>query len=536
MLIFAHNNKERLYLEVGLPQASIMRKRVIWIIITALISAYGLLSWVQYEYYGRVLSLRKETMRIQMKDAMSSVAQELQVRELIRYLNRGLLRENDRFADSEFLPSSVADFDIWTRTKLDTLAVEKAIDSNRFYLKVPQQGDACRFDYRPSDWLVHAYFSDLHLLDRHILKFVYDSYARDSIPQMVNIRLLKSLIREHLDSKELCGPYQMALYDSEGNLLYEYRPPVMDMGRSWEEQNTITQHLFVPTDGTNEGRPFMKISMDIAPTKAEVMRLAFPSLVSTVIVLILGFSALGVLLKHMSFSSQRTSFINNMTHELKTPVSTILLSTRSLGQNLSGSGGMNPKVQEALSIIGLETQRMKFLIDKVLQFSLLDGESGKFPVDFLDVNELLLPVAEIYTFHAQQRGGDLILDLDAINTWVRGNSIHLSNVFFNLLDNAVKYSKPGEPLQLAIRTKDEDGMICITIEDNGIGMEKKELKRVFDRFYRVSSGNKYEVRGFGLGLAYVTSVIRQCGGTINAESTLGVGTKMIIHLPASEME
>ena len=100
-----------------------MRKRVIWIIITALISAYGLLSWVQYEYYGRVLSLRKETMRSQMKDAMSSVAQELQVRELIRYLNHGLQRENDRFVDSEFLPTSVADFDIWTRTKLDTLAV-----------------------------------------------------------------------------------------------------------------------------------------------------------------------------------------------------------------------------------------------------------------------------------------------------------------------------------------------------------------------------------------------------------------------------
>jgi len=513
-----------------------MRKRVIWIIITALISAYGLLSWVQYEYYGRVLSLRKETMRSQMKDAMSSVAQELQVRELIRYLNHGLQRENDRFVDSEFLPTSVADFDIWTRTKLDTLAVEKTIESNPIYTKIPQTGDACRFDYRPSDWLIHAYFANLHSLDRHILKFVYDSYTRDSIPQMVNIRLLKSLIREKLDSKNLCGPYQMSLYDSEGNLLYEYRPPMADPGKSWEDKNTITQYLFVPTDGSNEDRPYMKLSMDIAPTKAEVMRLAFPSLVSTVIVLILGFSALGVLLKHMSFASQRTSFINNMTHELKTPVSTILLSTRSLGQNLSESGGANPKVQAALSIIGLETQRMKFLIDKVLQFSLLDGQSGKFPLEQLDVNELLLPVAEIYTFHAQQRGGDLLLDLDAINTWVRGNSIHLSNVFFNLLDNAVKYSKPGQPLQLAIRTKDEEGMICIIVEDNGIGMEKKELKRVFDRFYRVSSGNKYEVRGFGLGLAYVTSVIRQCGGTITAESTLGVGTKMIIRLPASAME
>ena len=128
------------------------------------------------------------------------------------------------------------------------------------------------------------------------------------------------------------------------------------------------------------------------------------------------------------------------------------------------------------------------------------------------------------------------LDLDALNTWVQGNHIHLSNVFFNLLDNAVKYSRPDVPLHLAIRTADEDGKIRITIEDNGIGMEKRELKRIFDRFYRVTSGKRHDVRGFGLGLAYVTSVINQCGGTIIAESELGVGTKMIIRLPASEPE
>jgi hypothetical protein len=225
-----------------------------------------------------------------------------------------------------------------------------------------------------------------------------------------------------------------------------------------------------------------------------------------------------------------------MTHELKTPVSTILLSSQSLGQSLAERGDLTPRAQSALDIIGLEAQRMKFLIDKVLQFSLLDGASGRFSLEPLDVNELLLPVAEIYTFHAQQRGGDLELDLDALNTWVQGNQIHLSNVFFNLLDNAVKYSRPDVPLHLAIRTADEDGKIRITIEDNGIGMEKRELKRIFDRFYRVTSGKRHDVRGFGLGLAYVTSVINQCGGTIIAESELGVGTKMIIRLPASEPE
>ena len=505
-------------------------------IVMALVLAYGLLSWVQYEYYGRVLDLRTEAIRGQMKEAMSEVAEELQVRELIRYLNRGLQRENDRFKDGVFLPTDVAEFDIWTRTKIDTQMVRSALNRDDIYLKMPRSGGANRIDYRPSDRLVHSYFSNLHSLDRYILKYLYDSYDKDSIPQMVNVRLLKSLIREHLDSKDLCGPYQMSLYDYRGRTLYEYIPPSMARGKRWEERNTVVQYLFVPTDGSETDRPYMKVTIDATPTKSEVMRLALPSFISTLIVLILGFSALGVLIRHMNFSTQRSSFINNMTHELKTPVSTILLSSQSLGRTLAEQGELPQRAQSALEIIALEAQRMKFLIDKVLQFSLLDGASGKFALEPLDVNELLLPVAEIYTFHAQQRGGDLELDLNALNTWVKGSQIHLSNVFFNLLDNAVKYSKSDSPLQLAIRTKDEEGMIRITIEDNGIGMEKRELKRVFDRFYRVTSGKRHDVRGFGLGLAYVTSVINQCGGTISAESDLGKGTKMIIHLPTSDSE
>jgi len=514
-----------------------MRKRVIWIIIIALISAYGLLSWVQYEYYSRVLSLRKEEMRDQMKDALSTVAQEIQVRELVRYLNRGLNANGGRFDDSEFLPSSIADFDIWRRSKLDTMAVRRALDTDRVYLKVPSTGASTSRLYRPSDRLVHAYFSNLHSLDKYILQFLYDSYNRDSIPQIIDTHLLRSLVREHLDSKDLCDPFRLSIYDSDDRLVYEYRPPSMDQRLGWEEENTVQQYLFVPTGGSHADRPYMKVSLNIAPTKAEVMRLALPSLVSTIIVLVLGFSALAILLNHMSFAAQRTSFINNMTHELKTPVSTIVLSAQSLGRNFSpDQDAPNPRARDAISVISLEAQRMKFLIDKVLQFSLLDGHAGKFVLEPLDINELLLPVAEIYTFHAQQRGGDLALELNALNTWVRGSQIHLSNVFFNLLDNAVKYSKTDEPLQLAISTYDDGNELVITIQDNGIGMDKKELRRIFDRFYRISSGKRHDVRGFGLGLAYVTSVIRQCGGRISAESELGVGSRMIIRLPASETD
>ena len=270
-----------------------MRKRVIWIIVMALVSAYGLLSWVQYEYYGRVLELRTEGIRNQMKEAMGEVAEELQVRELIRYLNKGLNRKNDRFEDSEFLPTSVASFDIWTRTKLDTQSVRRALDRENIYLKMSHKGNTSRVDYRPSDRLVHAYFANVHALDRYILKYLYDSYNKDSIPQMVNVRLLKSLIREHLDNKDLCGPYMMSLHDYQGRTLYEYIPPTMVNAKRWEERNTVVQYLFVPTDGAETDRPYMKVTLDVTPTKSEVLRLALPSFISTIIVLVLGFSASG---------------------------------------------------------------------------------------------------------------------------------------------------------------------------------------------------------------------------------------------------
>ena len=336
-----------------------MKKRVIWIVVLALVSAYTLLTWVQYQYYDRVLTQRKETIRGLMKEALSDVAEELQVRELVRKLNKGANSLGDFLSDSLSNPSSVAPFDIWVRTLADTLAVERAIAENQVKIRVPNTGDKSRVDYRPSKALILAYFTQLHALDKYILKYVYDTYMPDSTSQMVNVYLLRSLIRERLDSKDLCVDYQMALYDYDGRVVYEYRPPGVMRGE-WENENTVTQHLFVPRDGSTERRPYMRVSLDLAPTRAEVFRLALPSFISTIIVLLLGFSALAVLLKYVSFASQRTSFVNNMTHELKTPVSSIVLSTKLLEESASPTTTL-PKQRQLMSIISLEAQRLKFL-------------------------------------------------------------------------------------------------------------------------------------------------------------------------------
>ena len=144
---------------------------------------------------------------------------------------------------------------------------------------------------------------------------------------------------------------------------------------------------------------------------------------------------------------------------------------------------------------------------------------------------MLTGVVNTFALKVEKNGGTIVTHLDATRPIVMGDEMHITNVVFNLLDNAVKYKRDDEPLRLTIRTWNEAGKFCLSIQDNGIGIKKDNLKRVFDRFYRVHTGNVHDVKGFGLGLAYVKKVIQDHRGSIRAESELGVGTKFIIVLP-----
>ena len=149
----------------------------------------------------------------------------------------------------------------------------------------------------------------------------------------------------------------------------------------------------------------------------------------------------------------------------------------------------------------------------------------------LDVNELVNGVVNTFALKVEKNGGTIVSHLEATDPLIFADEMHITNVVFNLMDNAVKYKRADEPLCLTIHTWNEPGKICLSVQDNGIGIKKENLKRVFDRFYRVHTGNRHDVKGFGLGLAYVKKVIQDHRGTIRAESELGVGTKFIIVLP-----
>ena len=192
-------------------------------------------------------------------------------------------------------------------------------------------------------------------------------------------------------------------------------------------------------------------------------------------------------------------------------------------------------MQKVSTVITDETKRLRFQVEKVLQMSMFDRQKASLRIEEVDANVIIYNVVNTFKLKVEQYGGSLTANLDAMDAIVNVDEMHFTNVIFNLLDNAVKYRSDERPLNLTVTTSDQsDENLKITIADNGIGIRKDDLKKIFEKFYRVSTGNRHDVKGFGLGLAYVHKLINDMGGSISVESEYNSGTKFIIILPLSK--
>ena len=179
-----------------------------------------------------------------------------------------------------------------------------------------------------------------------------------------------------------------------------------------------------------------------------------------------------------------------------------------------------------------ETKRLRFQVEKVLQMSMFDRKAATFKRKEVEVNALIHDTVNTFRLKVEASGGQIEAHLDAIDDVVFVDEMHFTNVIFNLLDNAVKYKAEDRPPHLIVSTNNpNDEKLEITIQDNGIGIRRDNLKKIFEKFYRVHTGNRHDVKGFGLGLAYVHNVVKALGGSIHAESEFGKGTKFIINIP-----
>jgi two-component system phosphate regulon sensor histidine kinase PhoR len=250
----------------------------------------------------------------------------------------------------------------------------------------------------------------------------------------------------------------------------------------------------------------------------------------TIIITTAFFLTIRTLLKQKKLSEIKSDFINNMTHEFKTPLATISLAVDAL-KNEKVSGDKD-KTNYFTGIIKEENKRMNKQVETILQAALLDKQEVQLNLKKLSAHALIKSALNNIALPVEDKGGKVDANLDAQKDVIMADEVHFTNIINNLLDNSVKYSKGNPHIQLY--TSNQGNALRIKIEDNGIGMNKETLNRIFEKFYRAHTGNIHDVKGFGLGLSYVKTMVDAHHGTIRPESTLGKGSSFIITIPLAK--
>ncbi len=307
-----------------------------------------------------------------------------------------------------------------------------------------------------------------------------------------------------------------AYQDSANNLLY-FIPLIPESGSNLE--NLVPQEqlvIIVPHQNTI--------------VLKEITWFIIGSIVFTLIIIAAFFLTLRTLLIQKKLGEIKSDFINNMTHEFKTPLATISLAVDALkNEKVVGD---KEKTSYFTGIIKEENKRMNKQVETILQAALLDKQEVQLNLKRFSANELIKNAVNNISLPINERGGKLEINLDAAKDMVMADDVHFTNFVNNLLDNALKYSKEVPLIKLT--TSNPGNLLRIKIEDNGIGMSKETVSRIFEKFYRAHTGNVHNVKGFGLGLSYVKTMVEAHKGTIKVESTLGKGSCFIISFPLAK--
>jgi two-component system phosphate regulon sensor histidine kinase PhoR len=250
-------------------------------------------------------------------------------------------------------------------------------------------------------------------------------------------------------------------------------------------------------------------------------------------VVVLGFSlTVYIIFRQKKLSEIKNDFVSNMTHELKTPISTISLASQMLNDKSIPVQSKN--LDNISRIIGDESKRLGYQVEKVLQMAIFDRGRIRLKKKMTDINELVHNVIANFDLQVRKREGTLTGECGAEDALLEVDPVHFTNVISNLVDNAIKYSR--EAPQISIRTLNRNGQLVIRVADRGIGIRKEDQKRIFEKFYRVPTGNVHNVKGFGLGLSYVKKIVEEHRGTVRLKSEFEKGTEFEISIPVNHKQ
>ncbi len=356
------------------------------------------------------------------------------------------------------------------------------------------------------------------------------------LSERINIKKLSSSLRKHLIRRDIDTDYYYGVYSnsSEAFIILDDNYVVVEEGSQFTD-TPINRGLLSSPYSINLFETENKVPGVLYIDFPNRNRLVFKdswltilgSVVFTAIILFCFSYTIHVIFKQKKISEMRTDFINNMTHEFKTPIATINLAADSITSPMVASEPT--KISRFANIIKQENGRMLSQVEKVLQMALLEKKDYKLRISAVNLHETILRAVENANLQVEQKGGQVHTKFAASDPVIMADQTHISNIINNLLDNANKYS-PEKP-NIRVVTENFDAGVQISVEDKGIGMTKDQRKHIFDKFYRVHTGNRHDVKGFGLGLSYVKAMVLAHGGTIDVQSETGIGSSFILKLP-----
>lgn len=510
-----------------------MKKSTIWILGIVMGFSFLSLLYLQISYIEEMVKMRNEQFDESVKRALMAASKDVESAEVERWLREDISEaekqaweqtQGDGVVKTRRFTMTSPDGTIHQSIELKTFSksreVPRAMISRKHGTKtIPQTSRS------QAELIKNRYLYQRALMDDVVWRMIYRASDRP-LEDRVNFKNLDQYLKSAFIDNGIDNlDYHFRVIDGDGKEVYRCADYVDD-----GSEDAYSQPLFL-----NDPPARMSVMKIHFPGKQNYIfssvTFMIPSIIFTIVLLVTFVFTIYIIFRQKKLTEMKNDFINNMTHEFKTPISTISLAAQMLNDP---SVGKSPAMFQHISgVINDETKRLRFQVEKVLQMSMFDKQKATLKMKETDANELIAGVVKTFMLKVERFGGTLESELEAEDPIVFVDEMHITNVVFNLLDNAVKYKNPDPDVQLKlkVRTWNEGDKLMISIEDNGIGIKKENIKKIFEKFYRVHTGNLHDVKGFGLGLAYVKKIVVDHKGSIRAESELGQGTKFIIALP-----
>ena len=354
------------------------------------------------------------------------------------------------------------------------------------------------------------------------------NYFAVAINDTVHPYLLEALLKKEFQRRSIQEDFEYGIYDCfTDSIVYGNYVARDTLGSDSLPHSRL---LKLDKDGHYFGVYFPNRHSALwEPAAASLSTWFYPATV-VLIVFIFFMYSVWVILRQKRLGEMKTDFIGNMTHELKTPISTIALSSQVLSDPAIAQEP--ERLQNYARIIRMENERLRTQVERVLQLATLEKENLHIAREPVDMHRVIQQAEGSFLLMLQERQGTMALQLEASPSTVMGDPLHLQNVIFNLLDNALKYS--DGPPRITVRSRNEGQQLLIDVSDQGIGIKREHQKHLFERFFRVPTGNVHNVKGFGLGLHYVREILRAHNGSISVHSEPGKGSTFTVKLPQQQ--